>query len=244
MQLKTLLTLSGAGLFFLLIIGCAKTNVHETFSVANTGISKPNQVLIYIFAISPEDHIKTFRASILPTSHPDFDAGIEMMKNIKVSDPTAKEIQLQLDHREREVSDAMATELEKKIAVLGLNPIRADQNSQMTSESIMVTINLNILDDLNESGKSRNGQITLESKVSVLASLPSGNRELLALDIHSDRSNTARAWAVGLMGPISAGEAAVIATNVAASTQQAKKMAEEIAAQLATYFAKQGWVKR
>jgi hypothetical protein len=57
------------------------------------------------------------------------------------------------------------------------------------------------------------------------------------------------------MGPAGAaagaGTAAVIATNAAtgtfkayksASAHQAKAMAEKIAAQLATYFAQQGWI--
>jgi hypothetical protein len=57
------------------------------------------------------------------------------------------------------------------------------------------------------------------------------------------------------MGPAGvaagAGTAAVVATNAvaggiksykSASIEQAKKMADKIAAQLATYFAQQGWI--
>ena len=51
MCLKNLLKLSGTSLFFLLIAGCASTTVEDTYEVANTGMSTPNPVLIYNFAV-------------------------------------------------------------------------------------------------------------------------------------------------------------------------------------------------
>ena len=102
MRLKNLLKLSGTGLFFLLIAGCAKTNVQETYEVANTGMPTPNPVLIYNFAVNPEDVQQN--SSIF--------AKIE--RNIENNSQTAEEIQLG-----REVSDAMATELTQKIADFG-----------------------------------------------------------------------------------------------------------------------------
>ena len=155
-----------------------------------------------------------------------------------------------MDRREREVSDTMATELDKKISALGLNTIRADQNSRETPTSIMVTINFDIDDylNVNESGTNRDGQSSLISSVSVLAPSASGNRELLSFNVNADNfytergGNVARAWTMGRMGPVGAGESAIIATNIATSTQQAKKMSEDIAAQLAKYFAQQGWI--
>jgi len=50
MRLINLLRLSGTGLFFLLIVGCASTNVQDTYEMANAGMSTPNPVLIYNFA--------------------------------------------------------------------------------------------------------------------------------------------------------------------------------------------------
>ena len=82
MRLKNLLKLSGTGLFFLLIAGCAKTNVQETYEVANAGMPTPNPVLIYNFAVSPQDVQQN--SSIF--------AKIE--RNIENNSQTAEEIQV------------------------------------------------------------------------------------------------------------------------------------------------------
>jgi hypothetical protein len=55
MRLKHLVTLSGISMLFLLIAGCASTNVQDTYEVANAGMPTPNPVLIYNFAVSPQD---------------------------------------------------------------------------------------------------------------------------------------------------------------------------------------------
>jgi hypothetical protein len=239
LPLKNLLKLSGISLCFLLIVGCAKTNVQETFSVASAGIPTPNPVLIYNFAVNPED-VKN-------------NSGIfaNIQNSIINTDQTAEETQLA-----REVSDVMATELTQKIAALGLNPIRADKNSQVPAGSILITGYFVNIDEGNELSRSAiglgMGQSSLDSKVSVLAPSPSGNQELIAFDAHGDSGNMP---GVAVMGPagaaVGAGTAAIIAANAAmgsvktyksASAQQAKEMAEKIAVQLARYFAQQGWI--
>jgi hypothetical protein len=239
MRLKNLLKLSGTGLFFLLIAGCASTNVQDTYEVANTGMSTPNPVLIYNFAVNPQDVQQN--SSIF--------AKVE--RNIENKSQTAEEIQLG-----REVADAMATELTQKIAALGLNPERADQSLRPTQGSILIT---GYFVDINEGNRlQRNviglgmGQSRLDSKVRVLAPSPSGYRELIAFDAHADSGDMPGAAVMGPTGAAAnAGTAAVIATNAVAggvksyksdSAQQAKKMADKIAAQLAQYFAQQGWI--
>ena len=239
MRLINLLRLSGTGLIFLLITGCAKTNVQETYEVANTGMPTPNPVLIYNFAVNPEDVQQN--SSIF--------AKIE--RNIENNNQTAEEIQLG-----REVADAMATELTQKIAALGLNPVRADQNLRVTPGSILIT---GYFVDIDEGNRLRRnviglgmGQSSLDSKVRVLAPSPSGYQELIAFDAHADSGDMPGAAVLGPAGAAAgAGTAAVIATNVAvggvksyksASAEQAKKMADKIAAQLAPYFAQQGWI--
>ncbi|MFZ2169092.1 MAG: DUF4410 domain-containing protein [Methylococcaceae bacterium] len=239
MRLINLLRLSGTGLIFLLITGCAKTNVQETYEVANTGMPTPNPVLIYNFAVNPEDVQQN--SSIF--------AKIE--RNIENNNQTAEEIQLG-----REVADAMATELTQKIAALGLNPVRADQSLRVTPGAILIT---GYFVDIDEGNRLRRnviglgmGQSRLDSKVRVLAPSPSGYKELIAFDAHADSGDMPGAAVLGPAGAAAgAGTAAVIATNVAvggvksyksASDEQAKKMADKIAAQLATYFAQQGWI--
>lgn len=239
MQLINLLRLSGTGLFFLLIAGCASTNVQDTYELANAGISTPNPVLIYNFAVSPDDVQQN--SSIF--------AKIE--RNIENNSQTAEEIQLG-----RQVSDALATELTQKIAALGLYAVRADQSLQPAPGSILITGHFVDIDEGNR--LQRNviglgmGKSYLDSKIRVLAPSPSGYKELIAFDAHADSGDMPGAAVMGPAGAAAgAGTAAVIATNAvaggvksyrSASTQEAKKMADKIAAQLAQYFAQQGWI--
>jgi len=156
----------------------------------------------------------------------------------------------------RQVSDALATELTQKIAALGLYTVRADQSLQPAPGSILIT---GYFVDIDEGNRlQRNviglgmGKSYLDSKVRVLAPSPSGYRELIAFDAHADSGEMPGAAVLGPAGAAAdAGTAAVIATNAvaggvksyrSASTQEAKRMADKIAAQLAQYFAQQGWI--
>ena len=239
MRLKHSLKLSTTGLFFLLMAGCAGTNVQETSQVAVTGMPTPNPVLIYNFAVSPQDIQQN--SSVFA----------KIQRNFENNSQAAEQIQLG-----REVSDAMATELTLKIANLGLNPIRADQSLQVTPGAILIT---GYFIDINEGNRLRRnviglgmGKSSLDSKVRVLVPTSSGYQELISFDAHADSGDMPGAAVMGPAGAAAgAGAAAVIATNAvvggvksykSASAQQAVKMADKIAAQLAKYFAQQGWI--
>ena len=239
MRLLNLLKLSATGLFFLLMAGCAKDNVQETYAVANTGMPKPNSVLIYNFAVNPDD-VKT-TSGLLG----------KIQSSMKKTTQSAEKIQLA-----REVSDALAAELTQKIAAMGLNSIRADQSLRATPGSIIIKGTFVDIDEGNQAQRSviglGMGKSSLDSKVVVIAPSPSGDQELLAFDAHADSGDMPGAVVMGPAGAaVGAGTAAVVATNAAtgvvkgyksASAHQAKAMAEKIAAQLATYFAQQGWI--
>ncbi|MFI3188423.1 hypothetical protein BCS42_04850 [Crenothrix sp. D3] len=236
MKLKNVLTLSATSVALLLLVGCAKNYVQENVAVINTNMPKPNAVLIYNFAVNPAD-VKN-GTGVLAT----------LKNNIQKTTPSQEEAQLA-----REVSDAMAAELTQKIADMGLNPIRANQSTRVTAGAIIIAGAFVNIDEGN--AMRRNvvglgmGQSSLDSKVSVLTT---DNQELLSFDAHADSGSMPGAAVMGPAGVAAgAGTAAVVATNVAtgavktyksASAQQAKKMAENIAAQLAAYFAQQGWI--
>jgi hypothetical protein len=236
---KYSLKLSGTGLFFLLLAGCASTSVQETYEVANAGMPTPNPVLIYNFAVSPQDVQQN--SSIFA----------KIQRDIENNSQTAEEIQLG-----SEVADALATELWQKIGNLGLNAVRANQSLQVTPGAILIT---GYFVDIDEGNRLRRnviglgmGKSYLDSKIRVLAPSPTGYQELIAFDAHADSGDMPGAAVMGPAGAAAgAGAAAVIATNAAvggiksyksASAEQAKKMADKIAAQLATYFAQQGWI--
>jgi len=239
MHIKQCLKLSVISMLFLFVVGCAGTSVRDTQEIAYSGQPRPTQVLIYNFAASPEDIQQN--SSIFA----------KIQGQLANTNQTAEEIKLG-----REVADAMATELTQKIAALDLNPIRADRSLRVSSGAILITGQFT---NINEGNRLRRnvvglglGQSSLDSKVRVLAPSASGYRELISFDAHADSGEMPGAAVMGPAGAAAgAGTAAVIGANAAiggvksyksASAQQAKKMAEQIADELARYFAQQGWI--
>jgi hypothetical protein len=143
-----------------------------------------------------------------------------------------------------------------KIAGLGLNSVRADQNFRVAPGAILITGNFVGIDEGNRLRRNAidlgMGKSSLDSKVRVLLPSASGNQELIAFDAHTDSGNMPGIAVTGPVGAVAgAGTAAIVGANVAmsgvksyksASARQAKQMAEEITAQLAKYFASQGWI--
>lgn len=224
---------------FLLLAGCAQTNVQMSNEIASSGLSRPQQVLIYNFAVSPADIQQN--SSIFA----------RINRNMGNSDQTAEQIQLG-----REVADALATELTQKIAAMGLNPVRAIDNMPVSQGSILITGHFVNIDEGNR--LRRNviglglGQSSVDTEVRLLAPGPSGYQELITFEAHADSGEMPGAAVMGPAGAAAgAGTAAVIATNTvmsgvksykSSSAQQAKKIADEISAHLAKYFAQQGWI--
>lgn len=224
---------------FLLMTACATTDVRMSNEIASSGLPRPQQVLVYNFAVSPED-IKQ-NASFFA----------RLGRNIEGSNQTAEQIQLG-----REVSDALATELTQNIADMGLNSRRALDNMPVAPGSILITGHFVNIDEGNR--LRRNviglglGQSSLDAKIRILAPGPSGYTELAAFDAHADSGEMPGAAVFGPAGVAAgAGTAAVVGTNVAiggaksyksAAAQQAKKIADKISEQLSQYFARQGWI--
>jgi len=223
----------------LLASGCAKTNVRTTNEIAYTGLPRPEKVLIYNFAANAED-VKQ-NASLFAKMSRSADSGSQ----------TAEEIQIG-----REVSDALATELTVKIAALGLNALRAMPSSSITPGSVLVTGQFLDIDEGNRLRRNLigfgAGKSSVDAAVSVLTPGNAGLEEIIAFDAHADSGNMPGAAVMGPAGAAAgAGTAAVLATNAAvsgvksyksSSAQQAKKIAEKIASELAKYFAQQGWI--
>ncbi len=96
------------------------------------------------------------------------------------------------------------------------------------------------------------GQSSIDCEVQVLAPAPSGYEKLIAFNAHADSGEMPGAVVMGPAGAAAgAGAAAVVGANVgmagaksyrSASAQQAKNIADKITNQLASYFARQGWI--
>lgn len=223
----------------LLAAGCAKTNVRSTGAVTYTGLPAPDRVLITSFAVSPAD-IKE-NASLFA----------RIGRSIENTDQTVEELQLG-----RDVADALAAELTVKIADMGLNPVRAQASTPLTTGSIMIAGHFINVDEGNRLRRNviglGMGQSSLDCVVSVLVPVSTGQQEIITFDAHTD---SGKMPGVAVLGPAGASAGAntgtVVASNVgingvksyrSAAVQQAESMAEKIATTLATYFARQGWI--
>lgn len=224
----------------LALAGCAQTNVREPNEIASSSLSRPQQVLVYDFAVSPEDIQQN--SSIFA----------KMKRNMaSSSSQTAEQIQLG-----REVADALTDELMRKIAAMGLNPVRAANGQSAPPGSILVTGHFFRIDEGNR--LRRNviglglGQSSIDAEVQLLAPAPSGYTELMAFKTHADSGKMPGAAILGPAGAAAgAGAGAVAGTSVAiagaksyrsASAQQAKKIADKISEKLGDYFVRQGWI--
>jgi hypothetical protein len=235
---KTIAT-SAAILALAIFSGCAKDTVRPTSEVANTGLPRPQQVLIYNFAVSPSD------------VHQNSSIFAKLERNMRQGDQTAEELAVG-----REVADALATELVEKIQAMGLNPLRSDQNMPVNPGSILVTGHFLKIDEGNRLQRNAIGfglgQSSVDCDVEVLAPMQTGLSPIASFSAHADSGDMPGAAVMGPAGAAAgAGTAAVLATNAAvsgvksyksSSAQQAKTLADKIAAQLQTYFAQQGWI--
>ncbi|MGH8549545.1 MAG: DUF4410 domain-containing protein [Methylococcales bacterium] len=224
---------------YLILNGCAGTSVMETREIAESGLPKPRQVLVYNFSVTP-DEVKANSAFFS-----------RFKRNIQHADQTAEEIQIG-----REVADALADELMLKIQALGLNAVRADPATPLTPGSILVNGHFVTINEGNSLQRMAIGfglgQSSLDAHVTVLAPRPTGYEELIGFDAHSDSGEMPGAAVMGPAGAAAGtGTAAVVATNAAlgaakhyrsSSAREAAKMADSVVKELSKYFARQGWI--
>ena len=237
MQLKYPSKLVVTSFICLLLVACGNMDVKKTYETDVVGLTKPSTVLIYDFSIDP----KAVQQNANPISKLMRDDKNEAIDKNKLA---------------TEVVDAMSKELVKKITALGLNPMRADQSSPIADGAITIHGKLIKIDEGNS--LTRNaiglgvGKSSLDANVLVYVHSSTGDQELIAFDAHADSGKKPGAVVMGPAGAAAgAGAAATVGANVAkgaadayksASAHQAEGMAEEITAELAKFFSKQGWI--
>ncbi len=208
-----------------------------TQQIAASGLPRPDRVLIYNFEYNPA--VIKLNSSIIA----------KMERSGEDQNNDKMEVG-------REVADALATELTTNISKLGLNPLRADQNMPLSQGSILITGRFSNIDEGNRARRNivglGMGQSSVDCDVSVMAPGPSGYENLIGFNAHGDSGEMPGAAVFGPAGAAAgAGAGAIVGANVAiggvksyrsASAQQATKIADKIASQLAKYCAQQGWI--
>lgn len=231
-------SLAAALLALTLLGGCAKTAVQHRSEVANAGIARPTQVNVYAFAVDP--------ATVLLNAGP-----LARLPANADADPTAEKLEIG-----REVADALAIELTARITALGFNAVRAEPETPVAATTLLVTGAFAKIDEGNRARRTviglGAGQSSLATSVRVLAPPGPAYRELLAFEARTDSGQLPGALVLGPAGAAAgAGTAAVVTSNAAlgavksyrsAAAQQARQQADHIASELATYFARQGWI--
>jgi hypothetical protein len=234
---RTLMTL----VLILMAAGCARTDVRPDGEFAHTRLPVPEQVLIYDFAVSASDIREN--SGLLA----------RIGRNAVQDDQSVEQIQLG-----REVSDMLASELMVKVAEMGLNPQRATSKTLIPQRTVLITGHFVNIDEGNRLRRTviglGMGKSSLDCTVSVLVPKASGFDEIAAFDAHIESGKMPGVAVIGPAGKAAGADTgAVVASGAAigglkayksAAVQQARDMAERIAAELKKYFIQQGWIHR
>jgi hypothetical protein len=222
-----------------LLAGCAQSTVQTRGEVAQSGLPRPQRILVHNFAVSADDVKQS--SGLFAT----------LGRELANSNQTAEQIEIG-----REVSDALAEELTARIRALGFDTVRANPATPLVQNSLVIAGRFVNIDEGNRLRRTviglGAGQSSVDVTVSLFAPGRSGYRELATFDAHADSGNMPGAAVTGPAGAAAgASTAAVVATSAAMgvakgyrsmSTQQARQIADKIVEELSRYFARQGWI--
>ena len=232
--------------FFIIIMlaiafGCAPTNVKQQ-SETLTQLPRPDRILIYDFAVSP-DEVK-------------LDTGLSadiMQKYEEHKGMTRTAEEIKVGHK---VADALAEELVKKIRSYGIWAERGFGYPQGNEKDLMVKGQLLSIDEGNRTERVAiglgAGRTSVQANVQVYEMTPEGKKEVDTL------RGTAKSGAKPGMGEMMG--IGAIAGHLLTSTlvsgvvaggsemtsatveSDAKRLADQIAADLGNFFVGQGWI--
>ncbi len=224
--------------------GCAPTNVQQQppQRMTTTQMQRPDLVLVYDFAVSP-DEVK-------------LDTGLsadimQKYQEHKGSSRTAEE--LKVGHR---VADALAEELVKKIRSYGLWAERAFSTPYGNAKDLLIKGQLLSIDEGNRTERVTiglgAGRTSVQANVQVYELTPQGMKEV---DTLRGAAKSGRKPGMGEMMGIGAIAGHLLASTVvsgalAGATEMtsatveadAKRLAEKIAQELGKFFVDKGWI--
>ena len=237
---------SGIFTFIVLIMafGCAQTNVQQQpQSMTSTQLPRPDLVLVYDFAVSP-DEVKLDKGLSADL--------MQKYEEHKGSSRTAEEIKV--GHK---VANALAEELVKKIRSYGLFAERAFGLPQSKGKVLMVKGQLLSIDEGNRTERVAiglgAGRTDVQANVQVYDLTPQGMQQVDTLQgtAKSSGSKPGMAEMMGI-GAI-AGHlltSTLISGTIAGGTEMTsatveadgKRLADKIAADLGNFFIDQNWI--
>jgi hypothetical protein len=219
------------------LFGCAPTTVETTYS-RSIAMARPARVLVYDFAVSPDEvHLDRLLGPI----------------EERAKDKTPTQLEREVGH---EVAKALAVELAKKITAMGIPAQRMWGMPASWGDVVVVEGQLVSVNQGNEAERVTIGLSAGKSQVRGIAQLfaatPMGLQLLEQFD--SDVSSgympgMAETMGVGAIGGhLAAAAAAGVVTHglgekfSASVDAEAKRTADAIAQQLRPYFESHGWL--
>ncbi len=223
----------------LLVMSCGGAQVQQTEKYSGAGLPRPAMILVYDFAVSP-DEVKLTRG-VLPEIR-------QLMDN---SPRTAQE--LQVGHA---VANALSEELVKKIRGFGLPAERAIGFSGINSDIMLVEGQILSVDEGNRAERVviglGAGRTSVEAHVQVYDVTPEGQNQVesFVADSKSGRKpGMAEMMGVGALAGrlltstvVSGGMSAAGEVSWETVEADAKRLAEKVADDLGPFFVSQGWI--
>ena len=230
-----------AAVLALTLTACAPTKVRPTGAASTDPLPRPDMVLVYDFAVSPE------QVSL--------NRGLFARLGRDVSPATTTEDEARVG---REVAEGFAVELVKRIQRLGLPAERAAAGQAAPAGSLAITGQFLSIDEGNRMRRTMIGFGAGQSEVRALAqvALQTAHGPLLAEEFETSGASARTPGVAPLIGPgLAVRGAAGVASSVAVSggthaltehrtevEADARRIADELAKQLGKFFVHHGWI--
>jgi hypothetical protein len=221
--------------------GCAPTNVQQQ-STTLTRLPRPDLILVYDFAVSPDEvKLDTGLSAELMQKYEQYKGASRSAQEIKVG---------------HKVADAVATELVKNIRRFGLMAERAFGYPQVGGKVLMVKGQFVSIDEGNRTERVTiglgAGRTSVEANVQMYELTPTGLQKVEALRVEAKSgfkpgmAETMGAGAIAghllvstvVSGALASGSELTSATVAA----DGKRMADKIAVELGNFFVDQAWI--
>ncbi|HXK25426.1 MAG TPA: DUF4410 domain-containing protein [Myxococcota bacterium] len=240
MRLREIAAWSSAAVLLGLALGCASTNVATTQQYGGTNLPRPERILVYPFATSPDE----VKLDWSPT-----------MQGWRLEGETATQEEKKVGH---DVAQALASKLVSKIQALGLPAEIASGAPVADTGAPVVTIDGQFL-SINEGNRAERvviglgaGRSDVKTAVQVYEMFGGGQRLLdqFEIDAKSGRKPGAAETlgAGGLAGHLAVSAAVTAAGTVGSEAfgdnvdADAERTAAKLANALSTFFVRQGWI--
>ena len=230
-----------AAVLALTVAACAPTKVRPIGAASPDALPRPDMVLVYDFAVSPEQ-VSLNRGLFA-----------RLGRDVSSADVTEAETKIG-----REVADGFAVELVKRIQRLGLPAERATADRVAPPGTLAITGQFLAIDEGNRMRRTMIGFGAGQSEVRALAqvALQTAHGPLLAEEFETSGASARTPGVAPMIGPgLAVRGAAGVASSVAVSggvhalserrtevEADARRIADELAKQLGKFFVRHGWI--